>query len=513
MLSTKLDRRDFMKTAAVGALVAGTGFKAQAATPKKGGTLRFGTGHGSTSDTMDPAIWENDFVIGQAYAYSNYLTVINANNELEGEIAETFEGKPGAAEWVLKIRKGVEFHNGKTLTPDDVVASINYHRGDESKSAAKGLVNQITDIKVDGDNVVFSLSGGNADFPYILSDYHLVVLPSSEGKIDPFNKIGCGAYVIDTFDPGVRGEYSKHKNYWKSDAGHFDKLQRLVIADTSARTNALLSGEIDAMDRVDLKTARLMKKNKDVVIEQTNGAQHYTMPMLSDVAPFDNVDVRRALKFAINREEMVQKILFGYGTVGNDHPIGQATPFYAKGLEQTQYDPDKAKFHLKQAGLTELSVQLHMADAAFAGAVDAGVLYSETAKNCGINIEVVREPNDGYWSNVWMAKPFCGSYWGGRPTVDWMLSQAYTSEAEWNESHWRNPAFDKILVEARAELDVTKRAAMYFDLQKMLRDDGGSVIPMFSSYVFARSTKLEHGPMASNWDMDGHRFTERWWFA
>lgn len=509
---TDFDRRQLLKLGAAGAALMAAP-RAFAQTPKKGGTLRIGRGHGSTTDNLDPGVWENDFTIGQGFIYNNYLTEIGQDNKLAPELAESWEASPDATQWVFKIRKGVTFHNGKDVTPDDVVASINYHRGPDSKSAAAGIVNQIADVKADGGNVVFTLSGGNADFPFIVSDYHLPIMPGSEGKIDWSQGIGCGPYRITSFEPGVRSTYERHKDYWKSDRAHFDAVEQIAIVDAAARTNALLTGELDVIDRVDLKTVERLKKAAGIAVEQTNGNQHYTLPMITTQAPFDNNDVRLALKYALDREDLLQKILQGYGTLGNDHPIGPANTFLARDIEQMAFDADKAKFHLKKAGLDSLAVDLHMSEAAFAGAVDAGVLYSESAAKAGITINVVREPADGYWSDVWMKKGWCGSYWGGRPTEDWMFSQVYQTGADWNEAFWSNERFDKLLKEGRATLDPAKRAEIYRDMQIICRDEGGSVIPMFSSYVFARSTKVEHGEMASNWDMDGHKLIERWWFA
>jgi len=171
----------------------------------------------------------------------------------------------------------------------------------------------------------------------------------------------------------------------------------LSIIDPTARTNALTTGEVDVMDRPDLKTASRLGKKPGIVIEETTGYLHYTFPMRTDTAPFDDNNVRMALKHAVNREEIVEKILYGHGTVGNDHPIAPSVAYHAADLEQRQYDPDKAKFYAKKAG--GINVKLSAADAAFAGAVDAATLYKEHAAAAGIEIEVVREPNDGYWSN------------------------------------------------------------------------------------------------------------------
>ena len=211
---------------------------------------------------------------------------------------------------------------------------------------------------------------------------------------------------------------------------------------------------------------------------------------------------------------MVDKILFGYGAVGNDHPIGQGQQFFNSELEQRTYDPDKAKFHLKEAGLDSLSVTLSAADAAFPGAVDAAVLFQQSAADAGINLEVNRVPNDGYWADVWMKDPFSAVYWGGRPVEDAMFSTAYAAGVAWNDTFWDNERFNKLLVEARAELDTDKRRTMYYEMQAIVNEDGGAIIPMFANYVFATGKDIAvSDSMASNWDMDGERWMERWSFA
>ncbi len=514
---TSISRRRFMQlgTAGVVALSLPYSFSGLASEPKKGGKLRVGKAHGQTTDSLDPATFENGFMIALAFGIHNFLTEVAPDGSLQGELAESWEASEDARTWTFQLRKGVTFHDGREVVANDVVASINHHRGEASKSAAKPIVAPIVDLRADGPHVVvMELESGNADFPFILSDYHLAVGPAgADGTVDWSTGIGCGGYRLDNFEPGVRADFSKHAGYWKPDRGHFDAIEMISIVDTTARTNAVTSGEVDAIDRVDLKTVHLLKRRRGIGIHSVAGAQHYTFAMHTNTAPFDNNDVRLALKHAIDREELLQKILKGYGVVGNDHPIGPSIPFYHAELEQRSYDPDKARFHLKQAGLDSLDVKLSVADAAYAGAVDAGVLYGERAKAAGINIEVVREPNDGYWSNVWLKKPFCAVYWGGRPTADWMFSTAYQAGVAWNDTYWEHERFNELLVQARSELDQGKRAEMYHEMQRIVRDEGGVVVPMFASYVFATSEKVGHGEFGSNWDMDGERWMERWWFA
>lgn len=513
----RISRREFMQAASLMGLatvVPGVLNSAMAA-PKKGGRLRVGSGHGSTTDSLDPATWENNYTQFQSYTIHNHLTEVLPSGDLGPELAESWEASADAKTWTFKLREGVEFHNGKTMEASDVIASLNHHRGEDTKSGAKAIVESVTEMKADGKNVVvITLSEGNADFPFVLNDYHLAIVPgNADGKIDATAGIGCGAYELKNFEPGVRSEFKKHANHYRDEYGRFDEGEMLSIGDVTARTNALITGEVDLIDRLDIKTLHLLKRNKNVKIMETSGTAHYSVPMRTDTAPFDNNDVRLALKYAVDRDALLQTVLRGHGSIGNDHPISTANRYHNPDIPQKNFDPDKVQFHLKKAGIKKLKVDLSAADAAFAGAVDAGVLYKEHAGKVGIEINVIREPNDGYWSSVWMNKPWGFCYWGGRPTEDWMFSTAYSSGAKWNDTFWEHEKFNKLLIAARSELDEAKRREMYGEMQLIVSDEGGVVIPMFNNYLFASSTKVgQPDVLATNWSLDGNRVMDRWWF-
>lgn len=495
--------------ALIGPLAAGS---AQAQ-PKKGGTLRVAMAHGSTTDSYDPGSWENAFVQVFATARHGYLTEVAADGSLVGEIAESWESSPDASVWTFNIRPGVKFHSGKDLTPQDVIASLEHHMGEDSGSAAKPFVDPIKDMKVEGNAVVITLEAGNADFPFIMSDYHLPIMPAGDdGKIDPTSTDGAGGYTVTGYEPGVRASMQRNPDYWKKDRAHFDGIELLTILDPAARQSALRTGDVDVIDQVDLKTVHLFERVPDVTVLSTSGTQHYTFAMDTRQEPFNDPNVRMALKHALNRQELVDKILFGYGSIGNDHPIGQSNQYHAD-LVQNDYNPEKAKEYLQKAGLDSLEVSLSAADAAFGGAVDAALLYAEHAKPAGITINVIREPNDGYWSDVWMKKPWSAVYWGGRPTEDWMFTTAYASGAAWNDTFWENERFNELLEAARSELDGDKRREMYGEMQEILRTDGGVIVPMFANYVMAHSNKVKTPEVVgANWTLDGFRAPERWWF-
>ncbi|MEM7506572.1 MAG: ABC transporter substrate-binding protein [Pseudomonadota bacterium] len=506
-------RRGLMQTGAAGALLLGMGMPALAE-PKRGGKMRMGKGHGQTSDSPDPGTWENGFTLSYGFAIYNRLTEVDVDGSLIPELAESWEASADATQWTFKIRDA-KFHDDTKITAADVIASMNHHRGEESQSAAKPIVSAIKDIEAVGDNAVkFTLDGGNADFPFVLTDYHLVIgKDDGSGKVDWNSGIGSGTYVRKNFEPGIRLDLVRHENNWRKDRGWFDEVEMLAIVDPVARQNALMTGAVDAIDRVDVKTVNLLKRNPNLIIESVAGTQHFTFPMRVNQEPFNDNNIRMALKLSVKRQEMLDKVLQGYGALGNDIPLSSSQRFFNSDIPQRAYDPEKAKWHLKQAGAEGLSVDLHAANAAFPGAIDAASLYAASASEAGIKINVIRAADDGYWSNIWNNKGWCACYWGGRPIEDLMFSTAYQSGVPWNDTAWSNERFDELLLQARAELDENLRREMYYEMQVILHDTGGLIAPMFASYVSAIDKKVQHGPMASNWPLDGERWMERWWFA
>ncbi len=514
----RVSRREFLGgTVALGAslsLATALAAKAEAAqAPKKGGRLRFGSADASIAAPLDPGADWGAMVFNLLFGQlRNCLIEIDHENNPIPELAESWDVNADATRWVFKLRKGVEFHNGKTLDADDVLYSINHHRGEDTKSPAKALLKPVEEMKADDKHTIqFKLSGGNSDFPYVLSDNHLQIVPNETTNFE--DGVGTGGYILQNYEPGVRAFTTRNPNYWKEGRAHFDEVETIGMNDVVARTNALRTGQVDVISRCDLKTVNRLEVQDDIQVMRVTGPQHYTMPMRCDTPPYDNVDVRLALKHAVDREALVQSVLRGYGAVGNDHPIGPRQRFFAAELPQRTYDPDKAKWHVKRAGAENATFMLHAANAAFEGAIDAAVLIKEHAAKAGINIEVAREPDDGYWANVWMKKPWTTSFWQGRPTADWMFSIAYAGEAPWNESFWKNERFDQLLLEARVELDEKMRYEMYAEMQELVHNDGGELIPMFADFVYAAKSNVKHGPLAANWELDGHKCAERWWFG
>ncbi|MFK4810645.1 ABC transporter substrate-binding protein [Devosia sp. ZW T5_3] len=514
--SFDLSRRQFMAGAAgLGLTTLASGLivpsaMAQEAAPRRGGVLKMGIGGGSTTDNFDIRVLNDWVPVNQAYMVFNGLVEIDKDNRVRPELFESWEPSADAKEWTFTIRQGVTFHNGKTMTAEDILYSLNLHRGADTTSAARSTAAQFADVvKVSDTEIKFVLESGNADLPYILSDYHFLVVP--EGFTDWTKPIGTGPFVMESYDPGVRARFTRNESYWKPDTAWVDAVEVIVINDIAARTNAMMSGQVHAINQLDFKTVDLLKRNPNLTVVQSAGGQHFTFLMDCTQGVYADNNVRMAIKYAIDREQLLATALRGYGQLGNDHPIPVTDPFYAMDLPQRAYDPEKSKFYLKQAGMDKLDIELSASDAAFSGAVDAAAIFQGSAAASGINLAIKREPADGYWSNVWMKAPFSMGYWGGRPTADQMLTIAYSSTSSQNDTHWKNESFDTKLTEARALLDPTKRKEIYAELQQLVSDDGGALIPMFGDYLDAVSTKLKGVTSHPMFNLMGARLAEKVW--
>ena len=507
-----LDRRELMAGAgALGLAFGAMGGPALADdAPKKGGTLRLGMEGGSASDSLDPRTYADSVPISYGYQIWNGLVEIDKDGNASGELLESWETKPGATEWIFNVRKGVTFHSGKTLDADDIIYSLNLHRGD-TKSAAKDLLSAIKDIKkLSANQIQITLSSGNADLPYNLSDYHILVVP--DGFTDFSKPDGTGAYALESFQPGVRILTKNTGHYWKTGRAWFDSIELRYIPDAAARTQALMSGQVDAVNRLDPKTVGFVMKSPRVDVLQTKGTgNRFAFVALCDDPTYASNDARMALKYGIDRQKIVDTVYKGYASIGNDTTIGPANKYFAQNNPAHTYDPDKAAFLWKKAGSPHFALQV--SEGAFSGATDAGVLYQEAMKKAGIDVEVKRVSGDGYWDNVWLKAPFCAVYWGGRPSVDLQLSQTFISTANWNDTHWHDAAFDKLVVDARVELDDAKRREMYAQAQHMIADNAGMVCFAVGDYLDGYSKKVKGTAPHPRYDMCDQRVAEKAWFA
>lgn len=483
-----MDRREFI-AGATGVVAASLSFPtiSHAQTPQRGGRLRLGLSQGGNTDTLDSTTWAdtNMYMIG--YALGNNLVELGPDKTPIPELAESWDSSDGSKRWSFKIRKGVEFHNGKLMTPEDVVFSIQRHLTPESKSFVKSFLSKVTDLRVDGDNVLIELSEGDADMPWIMSSYQLLIMP--EGFNNPADFVGTGAYRLEQFQPGGRFRATRNRNYWKADRGWFDSVEFTTIPNLADREQALVDGQVDAIDNVNFLTFDKYRDNSDYQALETRGGRFVTTVMDVRKGPFKDPDVREAMKYSVSRNDIIEKVL-GYATVGNDHPVPPTDPFFHTDLPQRPFDPKKARWLLEKAGYDLLRIRLSASETAFTGGIDTAILMQDSASLCNIDLRVTREPSDGYWSKVWMQKPYVQSFWTLRATPAMMYSVAFACGAPSAEAYWCNDQFTQILAAAKIETDFDKRKQQFWDLQEITNAQSGNIIPAFISDLDLYSRKV-----------------------
>ncbi len=514
-----ISRREFMgRAAALGAsslaisTMLASAASAAAETPKKGGALRLGLGGGSTTDSWDIGSYNDSVMISAAHGVFSGLVEWAQDGKPKPDLADRIEPSKDAKEWVFNLRKGVKFSNGKEVTADDAIYSLNFHRGADSKSGGKSSVSAIDDIKkLDNGQFKVILKSGDADFLYSLTDYHMLVVP--DGFKDWANPVGTGAFRVEKFDPGVRLAFKKNPDYYKDGRGWVDSAEIIVITDGVARLNALKSGQVDAINRVEPRAVPLIEKSGNLKLVRAPGGWHVVAAMSMNRPPFDNPDLRMAMKYATNRPQILRALFNGVGSLGNDHPIPSTDPYFNTELPQREYDLDKAASYFKKAGVANPAIVLQVSEATFNGAVDMAQLMKASADMAKIPFDIKKEPADGFWDNVWLKGDFVASYWGGRAAATQMLSVGYAASAPWNETHMNNERFEKLLSEAKGEIDEAKRKPMIWEMQKILYDDGGAIIPVFRDWLDAHQDKVGGHTPHGGFDMNNGMILEQAWLS
>ncbi|HSW04669.1 ABC transporter substrate-binding protein [Aquabacterium sp.] len=507
-------RRDILSLLMAGGMqatlaggLATAALSAHAQTPRKGGKIRVAGATAAATDTLDPSKQSNQTDYSRGLMVYNGLTSLDGSLTPQPALAERFETKD-AKTWVFTLRKGVTFHDGKPLTPADVVFSVMRHKDPATASKAKVLADQIESVKASGPNeVTMVLSSPNADLPVILGTFHFHIV--KEGTTDFSAGIGTGPYKMKEFKPGVRSIAVRNEGYWKTGRPYLDEIEFVGIGDESARVNALLSGGMELVGSINPRSVARVKGTPGYSIFETQSGQYSDLVMRKDQGPGMNDDFVLAMKYMFDREQLKKTVALDHAVVANDQPIDPTNRFYFAGLPQRTFDLDKAKFHLQKSGITgKVPV---VASPAALYSVEIALVLQQTAQKIGLDLDIKRMPADGYWSNHWLNSPVGFGNVNPRPSADTILTQFFKSDAAWNESRWKNPKFDPLLIAARAETDLAKRKQMYADMQTMIHTEAGIGIPLFLASIDGHSSKLKGLSPIPLGGLMGYAFAEHVW--
>lgn len=453
---------------------------ALAAEPTRGGTLRVGFKTGTANDTADPA---------KSYHAGDHARMRQLYNTLTGtgpdlvpipELAERWETDDSVKSWKFYLRNDVKFHDGRPMKAADAAYSLRRILDPKVASAYRALLEPVIaaeGITAESDHVLsFKLKTPYTDFPSLVANYNCGIVPDNFTDFD--KAIGTGPFKLAEFKPGISTRLTRNETYWRQGLPYLDGLELRVVADPVGRVNGLLSGELDMIEALDAKSTGLVNASPNAKAFRSPSGYHVPLVMQVDQPPFDKPEVRQALKLLIDRERVLKLVYNGIGQLATDQPIAPVYPDYCKDVPQRTRDVTKAKELLSKAGASSLSVELHCSDAV-PGGVALATLFSQMAAEGGVTVKVIQDPSDGYWKSVWRKVPFCVSGWNMRTTANIFLSLTYHSAADYNETHWKRPDFDKLLEEARQTLDKKRRAEIYCEAQRMISDDGGEIIPVF----------------------------------
>lgn len=482
--------------------------KESASRPRRGGRIRVACISSSTADTLDPARGSLSTDYTRHYMVYSGLTQFDENMDPQLALADSIETSDQQL-WTIGLRKGVVFHDGKSLTPADVVYSLMRHKDPELGAKMAAVAAQIESVKETGPHQVqIRLTSPNADLPAILGTSHFLII--QDGVTDFRTAVGAGPYKVKEFTPGVRTICVRNENYWKPGKPYLDEIELIGIPDETSRVSALLAGDVQLVNALDPRSTRRVNGSPGHAILETKSGLYTNLIMRQDVHPTGNPDFTLAMKYLFDRKTIKRALFRGYGTIANDHPVPPSHRYHANDLPQRPYDPDRAKFLLKKAGITGARLPVFVSPAA-AGSVDMAALMQLSAGEAGLKLGINRVPADGYWSNHWAKHPLSFGNVNPRPTVDLLFSLFFKSDAPWNESRWHNEKFDQLLIASRAEGDETKRKQMYVDMQVLVHEQCGIGIPLFMSLIDGYDTRLKGLGTIPIGGLMGYSFAEYVW--
>ena len=487
---------------------------APAAGPKKGGTLRIGV-VGSTNDLMD-----GQYIVSradQARLISGWEPVANYDDDFNiaynNSLAEEIE-VAAPDRYVIRLKDGIEFHNGKTVGADDLIYSF-LRLIDPELGIAPNLATFIdanSFNKLDERTVEINLLTPSVAFQYGLADYGATIVPVGYERFsgDPTTQIGTSAFKLKSFTPGSESVHVRHENYWGE--SYLDEVQIIDFSDQAALDNALTSGDIDVAADIPFAQAGAVESNPDLVLLEAAAGNWQTITMRVDVAPFDDVRVRQAMRLIVDRDEMVQRVLSGHGRVGNDM-YGVLDGSYPKDFPQREQDIPAAMALLEEAGLAGASFEVFAPDDT-AGLPEYITAFAEQAKKAGINVTATVLDGGTYWGAEYTERAFATSYWSTRPYLN-QVGAGSLPTATYKETKWppEGSNFVELYNQAIAETDTEKRNEIIREMQRQEYEGGGNIISYFQNLIDGHAKYVMGAvsrPNLINFDHFGRGFKNIW---
>jgi peptide/nickel transport system substrate-binding protein len=517
-----LDRRQFLRGIAATGAVAGAGGLLAAcgssgtksagtvanSSPRYGGDLKLGLTGGSSSDTIDPhkgLTYTDTSRLGSLY---DPLVQLNAQAEIEYMLAESITSSNNSpSEWIIKLRPGVRFHDGQELTADDVLFTFSRIISNKfSGSNGLGPIDLSNTKALDKLTVLVSMTTPFASFPEQLASFwfYLYIAPAG---FNPAKPNGTGPFVYRSFTPGTSSVFTRNPHYWRSGLPYVDTLQIIDFSDSVSLQDALITGVVQGAGTLDGPQMAELATTSGVtpVVSKAGSITPFTMRV--DQAPFSDVNVRQALRLLVDRQQLIDSALDGYGTVASD-VFSPFDPDFDHALVR-QTDIPQAKSLLKKAGQDNLSVQL-VTSAVATGTVAMATVLAEQAKAAGVTIALKNVPPGTFFGPNYLSWTFSQDYYNYSPYMP-QVAYSMLPSSPFNETHNDNPRYNSLYAQANSTFSAALRKEILYEMQQIDFTEGGYIIPTFVDSLDAYSDKIRgYGPAKVGQPLSNFDFMHFW---
>ncbi|MEJ5868516.1 ABC transporter substrate-binding protein [Pseudokineococcus sp. 5B2Z-1] len=415
------------------------------------------------------------------------LLAFDSDYRIQPALAESVEPSEDATRWTVRLREGTTFHDGRPITADDVVATLaRITDPDDPKGGASGLSALAGGgMRVlDARTVRLDLATPDASLRDQLAQYGNGVVPAD---YDPEAPVGSGPFRLVSFQAGQRSVFERHPGYWREGQPYLGELEVIDFPDDTARVNALLGDQVDAIDQLPSPLTEVVGADPALAVLQSRTGAWLPFTMRVDVAPFDDVRVRQALRLVVDRQQMVDQVLSGNGRVANDL-YAPFDPAYASGIPQRERDVERARALLAEAGQEDLRVELVTSPVA-AGLVEAAQVFAAQAADAGITVDVRQVDTGVFYGEQYLQWPFAQDFWFTRNFLP-QASAGSLPDAPYNETHWADPEFVELVRRARATTEDAERAELVRAAQEVEHERGGYIVWGFNDQVDAYNVRL-----------------------
>jgi len=424
--------------------------------------------------------------------------VLSARNlTAEPVLAESWSPNKDGTVWTFKLRQGVKFHNGKPMTADDVVATFdrlaNPDNGSNALSVFTGMLSKGGTRKVDDHTVEFHLDVANGNFPYAVStdNYNAVVLPADYAGDFEKDMNGTGPFKLEKYTPKVGASFVRNPDYWGGQVMP-DRIEASFYNDYQPQILALQGGQIDVIQQVPVLQGVGLLNDPNIAIITTPSTAHQQVHMRTDLDPFKDKRVRRAIALCLDRPKIVQGLMKGKAQLGNDSPFAAAFPSTDKTVAQREKNIAEAKKLMEAAGMSK-GFHTTLTTEKYLEIPDFAVLIQNAVKPIGGAIKVNVLDQGAYYGDAvygkspWLDSDMGITDYGHRGVPNVFLSAPLMSDGTWNAAHFKNGEYDKLVAGYIAALDIEAQRAAAGKIEKLLLDETPVLFVYF--YDFLTATK------------------------